>query len=92
MDTIRKRLASSQRWWAAEIGLRLLGLCGLAGFAAIAAHIRRLIMAHGAAGPTPSDFLLCLGAVVLLSFGLALAGMGQALLQPVPRPSRPLLP
>jgi len=92
MPTILERLASGQRWWAAELVLRPAGLCCLAAAVALAFLVHRRIIAPPPHDPAPLDFLTCLGAVILLSLGLALAIEGPGLFRRVPRPPRALLP
>jgi hypothetical protein len=80
------RLRRGERLWFAEAALRAAGLLLLA------ATYRLGLTAHDweTAPPphpvTPGEFAVCLGTVVCLSGGLALAMFGPGLLRHVPIP------
>ena len=89
MTTIRERLETGERWWAAECVLRAggLGLLALAGW--LATSLRgRLVTA----GVRPAQFLLGLLAVVLLAAAMALVCEGPGLFRRMSKPPRALLP
>lgn len=81
------RLGKGQRWWAAEILLRLGGLVllGACYGAALLAH--RLITTPPPHQATLAEFALCLGVYLSLSGGLALSLVGPGLFRHVPIPA-----
>ena len=91
MSQYLERLRQGDRWWPAEVVLRLIGagLLGLSYRAALLVHtLVRVRPPHSA---TPAEFAL--GAAIYLSLtgGLSLAFAGPALLRHVPIPTRSAL-
>jgi hypothetical protein len=86
---IGQRLNSGERWWAAELALRLLGLALLGG-CAIAAHAVVRLTAQRSG--TLLEFVVALVAFACLTGGLALLIAGPGLFRLMPKPPRALLP
>jgi hypothetical protein len=89
VPSIRQRLNSGERWWAAELVLRLVGLALLGGCAIAARAVIRL-SAHQSG--TPLEFVVALLAFGCLTSGLALLMVGPGLFKLMPKPPRALLP
>lgn len=90
MVSIIRRLETGERWWAAEIVLRLAGLALLGVCAAAGLWVFRLANLPPPHQGTPLEFAGAAIAVVALSPGLALALEGPRLFRPVPLPPRPM--
>jgi hypothetical protein len=87
--SIRQRLNSGERWWAAELVLRLLGLALLGGSALA---VRAVLHLTARQAGTPFEFVVALVAFVCLTTGLALLMAGPSLFRLMPMPPRALLP
>lgn len=85
------RLRKGERWWAAEVVLRVGGLLLLD------ACYRAALLAHGLINTpphhqaTPGEFALCAATFLLLTCGLALSFEGRGLFKHIPMPPRPFL-
>ncbi len=89
MGTIRKRLERGERWWAAELVLRIAGLALLGLFVVAVRTVCRLAASQQG---TPLEALVAFGAYFCLATGLALLIAGPGLFQLMPKPPRALLP
>lgn len=79
-------LRKGERWWAAELVLRVLGLVALAGCIRLALRTHALIMASPRHAAGAIEFIAC-GAIFLLwSAGFALVYEGPGLFRHVPVP------
>ncbi len=89
--SLLQRLHSGERWWAAEVVVRALGL------ALLAACYQAAITAHNIAPrspmqqPTSAEFADCALAFVLLFVGLAFTFEGPRLFRLVPIPARSVM-
>ena len=91
MREIRNRLESGERWWAAEIVLRVLGLSLLGAFAALWRVVVRSVGQLPPHQGTPAEFAVTALAFFCFSTGLALLIFGPGLFERVPMPPRALL-
>lgn len=84
------RLRRAERWWAAELVLRAIGIVLLGGCYRLALIAHRMTTAPPPHAATPGEFALCAAIVLALTGGIALALFGPALFQevPIPRSSR----
>lgn len=82
------RLREGERWPAAELGLRGLGLAVLYACWRVAGCARRLAVVPQGHQPPVSEYAVCLVAVVLLAAGIALTIEGPGLFRHVPIPGR----
>lgn len=92
MSYVFDRLAKGQRWWAAEVALRLAGLGLIAACYRTAIGVHNLIIASPPHEASMGEFALCVAIVLLLTSGLALAFVGPALFRHVPVPPRAYFP
>ena len=91
MHKIRYRLQSDERWWAAEVVLRLVGLALLGICAAFGRIVVRLAGQPPPHQGTPAEFAIAALAFVCLTSGLALLFEGPGLFRLLPMPPRALL-
>lgn len=91
MRKIRHRLESDERWWAAEVVLRLIGLALLGACAAFGRVVLRLVGHSPPHQGTPAEFAVAALAFVCLTSGLALLFEGPGLFRLLPMPPRALL-
>jgi len=82
LATLRK----GQRWWAAEVVLRALGLLALVAFWRLAQFVHRLTAALPRHPASLWELALCAASVALLCSGLTLVGVGPGLFRHVPLP------
>ncbi len=84
------RLRRGERWWAAEIVLRALGLALLAGCYKLGLLVRAMVTTPPPHEATASEFAICAAVVIALTSGLALTLFGPGLFEevPIPRSSR----
>ena len=82
------RLRRGERWWAAEVVLRAMGLLLLASCYRLATFAHRLVTTRPPHQATLGEFAVCLGVVVSLTCGLALTMFGPKLFEHVPVPTR----
>lgn len=80
------RLRHGERLWAAEAGLRVLGIVLLGLCYRIAVLANALITAQPAHPTTMAEFVVCSAAFLLLTCGLALTFEGPGLLRHVDIP------
>lgn len=82
------RLHKGERWWAAEIVLRIGGFASLGTCyrAALLAHL--LIATQPPHQATPGEFAVVAAMFLALTGGLALTFVGPGLLRRVPIPAR----
>ncbi len=88
MGRILRRLESGERWWAAEIALRSLGLALLGLCAAAAFWLSDDVRQPQYHEPTPLDFAAALLVFLGWSLGGALLVVGPGLFKLVPVPPR----
>lgn len=86
MDTIMRRLGAPERWWAAELALRALGIALLALCAAAALWLYRLVHMPPPHETNVTELFAALVAVLGWSLGWLLLVVGQGLFTLVPRP------
>ena len=91
MRKIRHRLESGERWWAAEVVLRLTGLALLGACTAFGRVVVRLAGHPPPHQATPAEFAVAALAFVCLTSGLALLFEGPGLFRLLPMPPRALL-
>jgi hypothetical protein len=80
------RLRKGERWWAAELALRTIGLLLLSACYRLGVIVHRWATAMPSHRTTPGEFALCLGIAVCLTSGLALTMVGPKLFEQVPIP------
>jgi hypothetical protein len=88
VSTIPNRLREGERWPAAELVLRGLGLALLLASWRLAGFARRLAIVPAGHHAPLAEYAVCLGAVALLSAGIALTIEGPGLFRHVPLPGR----
>lgn len=84
------RLRRGERWWAAEIVLRTLGVLLFGGCYKFALMAHRLITTPPPHPATPGEFAVCAATFFLLVSGLAFTVEGPGLFRHVPIPTRSL--
>lgn len=91
MSQYLERLRQGDRWWPAEVVLRLAGAALLGLSYRIVLLLHALVRVRPPHSASPAEFAL--GAVVYLTLsgGLSLAFAGPALLRQVPIPTRSAL-
>ncbi|MCY1670513.1 hypothetical protein OVA07_05745 [Novosphingobium sp. SL115] len=82
------RLRRGERWWAAELVFRTIGIALLGGCYRLALVAHRTISVPPPHGTTPGEFALCVGIFLSLAAGLALTMEGPGLLRDLPVPPR----
>lgn len=92
MKAIWGRLQDGERWWAAEIGVRLTGIALLVVCVTASWWLYRTVPAATGQPRTALDFATATSAVVSFSLGSAFTIEGPALFRSVPMPPRTLLP
>lgn len=80
------RLRNGERWWAAEVILRSVGVVLLAACYRLGLLANRLVTTPPPHQATLGEFALCLAIVGCLTSGLALALFGPKLFEHVPIP------
>ncbi|MBB3981401.1 hypothetical protein GGR44_001048 [Sphingobium fontiphilum] len=80
------RLRRGERWWAAEIVLRAIGLMLLVGCYRLALVAHRMVTAPPPHQATLGEFAICTAIVVTLTSGLAFTLFGPGLFEEVPIP------
>ncbi len=88
MRAVMRRLESQERWWAAEIGVRLIGLALLGIAAANSWLLRRFVLSLPAHGATAGEFALAAAAVAAFTLGCAFTAEGPGLFRLLPVPAR----
>ena len=91
MSRYLDRLRRGERWWGAELILRLLGLALLAGCLALARLAERWGRTPPVHQASPAAFAICLAVFALLAAGLGLLLEGPGLFRHVPLPTRSAL-
>lgn len=81
------RLHNGERWWAAEVIVRLGGLVLLGACYRSAVLAHRLITALPLHRATVGEFAVCAATFLLLTSGLALTFTGPGLFRHVPIPA-----
>lgn len=91
MLRIPDRLRRGERWWAAELVLRGLGIALLDGSYRLGLIAHRMVTTPRPHQATMGEFAVCLAIVASLTSGLALTMFGPKLFELVPIPkSNPL--
>jgi hypothetical protein len=80
------RLRKGERWWAAEVAFRLVGLLLLGTCYRAALLAQMLIGSPPLHQATPGEFAICAATFLTLTSGLALTFAGPGLLRHVPIP------
>ncbi len=81
------RLRRGERWWAAELALRIAGLALLGGCYRLGLLSHRLSTAQPSHVATLGEFAICAATFVSLTCGLALTFEGPGLFRFVPVPT-----
>ncbi|GAO53576.1 hypothetical protein [Novosphingobium sp. MD-1] len=84
------RLRRGERWWAAELVMRSLGVLLLGGAHRASVWAHRIITTPPVHQTTPGELALCAMVFLLLTSGLAFVIEGPGLFRYVPIPSRSL--
>lgn len=82
------RLRRGERWCAAEIVLRMIGLALLGGCYKLGLLAHRMVTTMPPHQATLGEFAICTAIVLALTSGLALTLFGPGLFEQVPIPSR----
>ena len=80
------RLRRAERWWAAEIIMRLIGILVLGGGCKLALFAHQMTSTRPPHQATLGEFAICAVLVLALTSGLALTLFGPEVFNEVPTP------